>query len=324
MENSSDRETADTVEAILHEAKALAARYFALTGKPLGVTGEVAELEAAEKLNLVLTVARNPDYDAFRSEGHVVERFQIKGRAVDPIDRYRGRMPSVKYDGDFEWVLLVLLNRSTFDALEIWQSNRHDVGERLRAPGSKARNERKSMGITQFKSIARKVWPDLIIDENKRSRMREPGGAENNTNMNRANPDIRAARNNMSPAEAIRHVRQRCKLAVLQSSNTRFANINKTVPVWWLEVPFKMVAEPNAEEFVHLLLYDRDSRKLHHLRVPTSYLRENLKKPEPSKLRERSDKESIALWLSSTDDYRLFQDTQSGCRFQHFVCSCSG
>jgi hypothetical protein len=84
METSSRRETADAVRAILHEAKALAARYFVLTGKPLGVTGEVAELEAAEKLHLVLTVARNPDYDALRNdESGVVERFQIKGRAVD-------------------------------------------------------------------------------------------------------------------------------------------------------------------------------------------------------------------------------------------------
>jgi hypothetical protein len=324
MENSSGRETADTVEAVLHEAKALAARYFALTEKPLGVTGEVAELEAAEKLNLILTLARNPEYDAFRNEGDAIERFQIKGRAVDPLDRYRGRMPSVKYDGDFEWVLLVLLDRSTFDALEIWQASRHDVGERLRAPGSKARNERNSMGITQFKSIARKVWPHPIIDENKRSRMREPGDAGNNTDINQANRDIGATRNNMRPPEAIRRVNQRCNLAVLHSSNTRFANINKTVPVWWLEVPLKMVAEPDAEEFVHLLLYDRYSQKLHHLRVPTSYLRENLRRSEPSKLRWRPDKESIALWLSSNDDHRLFQDTQSKCCFQHLVCSCSG
>jgi hypothetical protein len=151
---------ADAVRALLHEAKSLAARYYALTGKPLGVTGEVAELEAAEKLNLVLSVARNPDYDALRNEGSVVERFQIKGRAVDPMDRYRGRAPSIKYDGDFEWVLLVLLDRSTFDALEIWEASRQDVAKRLQAPGSRARNERNSMAITQFKSIACKIWSE--------------------------------------------------------------------------------------------------------------------------------------------------------------------
>ncbi len=227
METSSRRETADAVRAILHEAKALAARYFALTGKPLGVTGEVAELEAAEKLNLVLTVARNPDYDAVRNdESGIVERFQIKGRAVDPINRYRGRMPSVKYDGDFEWVLLVLLNRSTFDALEIWQASRHDVGKRLQALGSKARNERLSMGITQFKSVARKVWPDPTIDQITRSQS--------------PTPDIGAVNNDMRREEAIRRVSQRCKLAPLEGSNTHFANINKTRrDIWWLNIPMK-------------------------------------------------------------------------------------
>ncbi|WP_225927689.1 hypothetical protein [Pseudomonas iranensis] len=37
---------------VLREAKVLARRYYDLTGKPLGITGEVAEYEAAMKLNL--------------------------------------------------------------------------------------------------------------------------------------------------------------------------------------------------------------------------------------------------------------------------------
>ena len=68
-------------------------RYYALTEKPLGVTGEVAELEAAEALNLALAPARQPDYDAFQNNNGKVERYQIKGRAIAPNDRYRGRVP---------------------------------------------------------------------------------------------------------------------------------------------------------------------------------------------------------------------------------------
>ena len=48
------------------EAKALAARYYQLTGKPLGITGEIAELEAAELLGLSLADARQAGYDAIR------------------------------------------------------------------------------------------------------------------------------------------------------------------------------------------------------------------------------------------------------------------
>jgi hypothetical protein len=42
----------EALKVLLREAKALAARYYTLTRKPLGVTGEVAELEADEKLGL--------------------------------------------------------------------------------------------------------------------------------------------------------------------------------------------------------------------------------------------------------------------------------
>jgi hypothetical protein len=148
------------IRALVHVAKAVAARYYLLTGKPLGVTGEVAEVEAAEKLGLRLAEVRTPYYDALRdgSGGH--ERFQIKGRAVDPNDRYKGRTPSIKCDGEFEHVLLVLLDRASYDLIEIWQATRSDVASRLDVPGSRSRNERKSMGITQFKSIAHRVWPE--------------------------------------------------------------------------------------------------------------------------------------------------------------------
>jgi len=42
----------------------LAKRYKALTGKPLGVTGEIAKFTAARLLGLERSSARNPGYDA--------------------------------------------------------------------------------------------------------------------------------------------------------------------------------------------------------------------------------------------------------------------
>ena len=53
-----------SVMEVLREAKALAQEYRSLTGKPLGVTGEVAKYEAARILKLDLTPARNAGYDA--------------------------------------------------------------------------------------------------------------------------------------------------------------------------------------------------------------------------------------------------------------------
>ena len=147
--------------ALLRQAKALAVAYYKLTKKPLGVTGEVAECEAADKLGLTLADARTPLLDAFWEVDGKKETFQIKGRAVSASDRYRGRVPKIKCDGDFDAVLLVLLDKSTFEAIEIWRAERSGVMARLEVPGSKARNERGSMGITQFKSIpgALRIWP---------------------------------------------------------------------------------------------------------------------------------------------------------------------
>jgi len=141
------------------EAKALAARYYQLTGKPLGITGEIAELEAAELLGLSLADARQAGYDAIRQRGGSEERIQIKGRAVDPQDRYRGRCPSIKCGDQFDYVVTLLLDRRTLDPLEIWEASEAVVQARLTAPGSKSRNERNSMGLSQFKSIVTKVWP---------------------------------------------------------------------------------------------------------------------------------------------------------------------
>ena len=114
---ANEREVA--IKALVHVSKALASRYYLLTGKPLGVTGEVAEVEAAEKLDLRLAEVRTAFYDADKDVLGTSECFQIKGRAVDPDDRYRGRTPSIKCDGEFEHVLLVLLDRATYDVLEI-------------------------------------------------------------------------------------------------------------------------------------------------------------------------------------------------------------
>lgn len=72
----------EQVMQILGEAKVLAQRYRTFTGKPLGITGEVAEFEAARLLRLKLVEARQAGYDAARIENGVLHRLQIKGRCV--------------------------------------------------------------------------------------------------------------------------------------------------------------------------------------------------------------------------------------------------
>src|SRR6478735_6343225 len=98
MRNGTDEQ----LKELLKEAKELAVRYYKITGKPLGVTGEVAEYEAAQKLGLQLAPARTAFYDAYREAGQNRETFQVKGRAVAANDRYRGRVPKINCDGVFD------------------------------------------------------------------------------------------------------------------------------------------------------------------------------------------------------------------------------
>jgi hypothetical protein len=140
---------------VLGEAKKLAQEYRALTGKPLGITGEVAEYEAARLLGVTLTPARQACYDAVReSDGRT---FQIKGRCILPGCKPGQRLGSIDVAKPFDAVLLVLLDEN-FDAFEIHEADRAAVIAALSAPGSKARNERGALAVSKFKSIGQEVW----------------------------------------------------------------------------------------------------------------------------------------------------------------------
>ena len=52
------------IGGLLKEAKVLGKKYRRLTGKPLGITGEVAEFSAATLLGFELAMARQAGYDA--------------------------------------------------------------------------------------------------------------------------------------------------------------------------------------------------------------------------------------------------------------------
>lgn len=150
-------EVPDDVYEILREAKTLARRYYHLTGKPLGVTGEVAEYEASRILGLELEQARTAGFDAIETKDGVEIKIQIKGRYF-PDPRKRGaRLGSIDLNQPFDTVMLVLLD-GDYNASQIFEAQRPDVVRLLTRPGSKSRNERGSLGISQFKAISILRW----------------------------------------------------------------------------------------------------------------------------------------------------------------------
>ena len=141
---------------ILRRAKQAAFDYYRLTGKPLGITGEVGEYEATRLLGLTLADARTPGYDAVDPSGC---RYQIKTRALDKAGRRRSQqIGRIKVDNEWDAILLVLLDQH-FQPEEIWKAERETVIAALTKPGSKARNERGALSTSKFKQIGERVWP---------------------------------------------------------------------------------------------------------------------------------------------------------------------
>ena len=127
------------------------------TKKPLGITGEVAEYEAARILGVTLTPARQAGYDATELVNGKSRTLQIKGRCLSSDCTPGQRLGSIQPDKEWDAVLMVLLD-STFSATEIWEADRASVLAALAVPGSKARNERGSLGVAKFKSIGQLRW----------------------------------------------------------------------------------------------------------------------------------------------------------------------
>jgi hypothetical protein len=105
----------DTLTGLLAQAKRLARRYYAVTGRPLGITGEIAEFEACRLLSLELAAVRQAGWDACTrgSTDHV--RFQVRGRCVVGKPKPDARICKLDLGKNWDAVLLVLLD-SQFEA----------------------------------------------------------------------------------------------------------------------------------------------------------------------------------------------------------------
>jgi len=147
------------VEEILETVKPLAGEYYRLTGKPLGVTGEVAEYIVAQILGLTLAPAREAGYDAIRTTQNGKERIQIKGRAFGETSKRSQRLGRIKPGAACDKIILVLLDNCTLEPVEMHEAIYERVVEHLMAPGSKARNERGAMSVSAFKRLATPIWP---------------------------------------------------------------------------------------------------------------------------------------------------------------------
>lgn len=151
----------ERVKDLLGNVKELAREYYTLTGRPLGVTAEIAEYEAALLLGLELAPVRQPGYDAIRETASGRTLLQIKGRRIPAGANSGQRVGRIDLEGEWDAVLLVLLDE-TFEATAIYEAGRPAITSAIQTPGSRARN-RGQLGVGLFKALARwrGVDPDL-------------------------------------------------------------------------------------------------------------------------------------------------------------------
>lgn len=147
----------DYVNQLIEEARIVAKQYYETTGRPLGVTGEIAEHETCRLLGLDRAPVRQSGYDAVRRVDGREEFIQIKSRAMADNPNPGQRLGSINLEKEWDVVLLALLGHD-FQVREIHEAKRPKIEKELRRPGSKARNERGSLTVNKFVSIGRMVW----------------------------------------------------------------------------------------------------------------------------------------------------------------------
>ena len=105
-EKAADTLDLEQLAPVIRDVKRLAIEYRRLTGgRPLGITGEVAEYEAARLLRLELAAVRQSGFDA-TSDG---TRFQIKGRCILEDAKPGQRLGGIKLEKEWDAVLLVMV-----------------------------------------------------------------------------------------------------------------------------------------------------------------------------------------------------------------------
>ena len=143
------------VDKLMLEARKLAANYRKATGKPLGISSEIAIHDVARLMNLELIEASPGGYDAIGKGKRDGKKIQIKGRTVATDMKSNQRVGQLKIDQQWDAVMLVLLNED-YEPLEIYEADREEILEVVNSSNSKRKN-RGAMSVAKFKFIAELV-----------------------------------------------------------------------------------------------------------------------------------------------------------------------
>ncbi len=141
---------------LANKAATIAQEYRELTGRPLGITGEVGELRAAQLLGLELAEARAPGFDAYEMLDGKTIFYQVKARCQRADSSRSQRTGRFKLTPGWDRALLVLLNEA-FEAMQIFEVERESI-EALLATSESRAIQRGALSTSWFKKHGRLRW----------------------------------------------------------------------------------------------------------------------------------------------------------------------
>ena len=154
---SEDPAPAYSIDALITQARRLAAEFRAVTGKPLPVSAEIAQYDASRLLGLEPVSPGTGGYDAVGRGSRSDRRIQIKGRVVANEGRPAHRIGQLKLDQEWDTLMLVLMDEQ-FEPFQIYEAERPIIEACFNDAQGKGHNRRGAMSVARFKNIARLVW----------------------------------------------------------------------------------------------------------------------------------------------------------------------
>jgi hypothetical protein len=147
-----------SVDKLISEARRLAAEFRRTTGKPLpGVSGEIAEHDAARLLNLEICEDRSQGCDAIGRDSREGKRIQIKARVIFDEEKSGQRIGQLRLEQDWDSVVLVIMDEN-YEPAEIYEAERDDILDVMDEAAGSSRKKRGAMSVARFKIISRLVW----------------------------------------------------------------------------------------------------------------------------------------------------------------------
>jgi len=140
----------------MHEARQLAANYRKATGKPLGISSEIAIHDVIRLMGLESVETSTGGYDAIGKGIRAGKKIQIKGRTVSAEMKSNQRVGQLKVDQEWDSVMLVLLSED-YEPMEIYEAAHSEILEAVNNSNTNRRN-RGAMSVSKFKHIAELVW----------------------------------------------------------------------------------------------------------------------------------------------------------------------